>query len=95
MNINKFLDKAYEKANSHLQKAQNIVLELIRILDLKYEIAEQLMRMYDYMLYEIIMINTKKDAANIPGLIAIVQDLKGAWQILQSQSAQMYTKVDE
>jgi flagellar protein FliS len=88
-------DKAYEKVNTHLQKAQNIVLELIRILDLKYEIGEQLLRMYDYMLHEISMINTKKDAARIPDLIAIVQEIKGAWQILQSQGVQMYTRVDE
>ncbi|MDL2218292.1 flagellar export chaperone FliS [Christensenellaceae bacterium OttesenSCG-928-M15] len=88
-------DKAYEKVNVHLQKAQNIILELIRILDLKYDIAEELMRLYDYMLHELVMINIKKDSSKIPELIEIISNLKEAWQTVQNKNMHMYTTGEE
>lgn len=69
----------YEKANAHLGKAQDIVSELVRALDMRFDISLQLMKLYDYMLNELMMINTTKDVKNVPALLEIVASLRETW----------------
>ena len=57
-------ERNIEKANNNLVKAQSIIYELIRTLDMKYPISEQLVRVYEYMIYQLVQANTKKAAAN-------------------------------
>ncbi len=42
--------KDYALANTNSQKAQSIVIELMRSLDMRYEISKQLLPLYDFIL---------------------------------------------
>lgn len=84
-----------EKVNAHLSKAQDIVLELIRILDLKYEVAGNLMQLYEFMLNELAIVNAQKDASRIPAILDIVAELRSAWQTVQANSSHLFTTVEE
>lgn len=52
--------KDIHKANHNLIKAQNIVHELTASLDYNYPIAEDLGRLYEYMMHQLIEANIKK-----------------------------------
>lgn len=78
--------KSYEKANNCLHKAQDIVTELLRSLDLKYPISNELMKLYDFMLQELLYINLHKERERIPDLLEIVTSLKDAWVNVRSSA---------
>ena len=59
----------FEAANAHLQRAQDIVVELIMGLDLNYDIARDLLNIYEFVHREIVSANAAKDAALIPPVI--------------------------
>lgn len=69
----------YSAVNDCLQKAQDIVVELIMSLDFNYALSEDLFKLYDFLLYQMREVNTSKDAENITPLIDIMSDLRGAW----------------
>lgn len=68
--------------HDYLMKAQAIVAELINSLNMSVEMSRELLTLYDYMLYSMIEINTKKEPELVDALVEIVQDLKGAWEEL-------------
>ncbi len=77
--------KDFEPANSHLQKAQEIVMELINGLDFKYSIANELMSLYEFINRQIISINIKKDADGIQPLVEMLAALRDSWVKVQKQ----------
>ena len=81
-------DNTPEKANSCLKKAQDIVVELLMGLDFNYEISNNLMKLYDFMINEIVDVNLTKKTEKIDPVIDILQDLNSAWtQIRNTQHA--------
>ncbi|MDR2421220.1 MAG: flagellar export chaperone FliS [Oscillospiraceae bacterium] len=68
------------KAHESFIKAQNIVSELMNSLDMSVPISEELLRLYEFILHELIEANVKKDVSVIPGIIEIVDELCSAWQ---------------
>lgn len=78
-----------EKANNNLIKAQSIIYELIRTLDMKYPISEQLARVYEYMIYQLVQANTKKSADNAEEVLAHVMELREAWVIASGSGRAM------
>ncbi len=72
------------KTHKHLIKAQDIVTELTRGLDMRYEISDQLMQLYDFMTSELIAANLTKDAQSLPALIDIASELREAWLTVKS-----------
>lgn len=83
-----------EKANTCLQKAQMIVMELINSLDLHYSIAQELLNIYDFIINEIVKANAEKNAERIPGLINILEDLRDAWKTIAKEGAGSAVLVD-
>lgn len=75
----------YEAANLHLQKAQEIIMELINGLDFKYSIANELMSLYEFFNRQIISINIKKDADGIQPLVEMLAALRDTWMKVRSQ----------
>ncbi len=69
----------FERANNCFQKAQRIVGELAASLDMRYEISQNLMHLYEYMVKEIVAGNQEKNVARIEGVTALLLDLKEAW----------------
>ena len=50
-----------ERANNSILRAQDIICELQSSLDMKYEISNNLMLLYDYMYRQLMESNIKKD----------------------------------
>jgi len=71
--------KKHEQTNLHLQKVQSILMELINSLDFHYEIANELFKLYEFLLDRVIEINIQKDSGNLPRLIGILSNLREAW----------------
>lgn len=75
-------EAAYEK----IRHAQDVITELLVGLD--YErggsIAQNLGRIYNFILRELIVIHTKKTTEIYDQLIRILEDLKGAWEQISS-----------
>ncbi|GGN93217.1 flagellar export chaperone FliS [Saccharibacillus kuerlensis] len=72
-------EKNYEAANNNLCKAQAIVHELVSSLNFDYAIADELVRLYEYMLRRLIEANVKKDAAPAEEVLEHLSDLREAW----------------
>jgi len=72
--------KDYIRANEHSQKAQRIVAELMRSLDMRYELAKQMMPLYDFILNTIVESNIKKDPEKLETALQMLTDLRDTWR---------------
>ncbi len=74
--------KNIEKANESIIKAQRIVNELQITLNFEAggEIAENLYRLYDFCMQELIRANIKKDVSGLTNSIQIFEELLSAWR---------------
>lgn len=68
-----------QNANTSLQKAQNIISELIMSLDFHYPISEELFKIYEFLINQMAEINASKDESGIEPLIEILNELKKSW----------------
>ena len=73
-------EKNVERSNNCIIKAQNIVTEFRCTLDLKYDIANQLDAIYDYMLRRLVEANIKKDNEIIEEILGYARDLRNTWE---------------
>jgi len=89
--------KDYEAANAHLQRAQDIVMELIMGLDLQYDIGRDLLKIYEFVHRQIVTANATKDATMIEPIIEIMSSLRETWVQVQKQnkSVMHYDYTDE
>ena len=71
--------KDYWMAHKHLMKAQDIVSELMKSLDMSYEISDELLSIYNFALRSLSEANIKKDEDPLLPIIDIVDDLRSAW----------------
>ena len=71
--------KDYEEANNSLQKAQNIITEFRVTLNMEYEIAHQLMPLYNYVYDRLVEANMKSDLKQLDEAKNIITELRDAW----------------
>lgn len=71
--------KDYENANISLQKAQRIISEFRLTLNFEYEIAHQLLPLYNYIYDRLVEGNIKSDTTQIDEAKGIVTELRDAW----------------
>ena len=71
----------YEEKHVGFSRAQTIILELHRTLDFRAapELAENLARIYSYLLEELAQADAGDDGARVAGAIEIVMELRAAW----------------
>ncbi len=79
-------DKNFDLANSSFQRAQDIVTELVMGLDFNYEIARELLNLYEFIQRAIIDMNISKDLDDIDPIIEILSDLRSAWAEVVKQT---------
>ncbi|MDP5275890.1 flagellar export chaperone FliS [Chengkuizengella axinellae] len=72
-------DKNVEAANTNIVKVQNIINEFMVTLDQKADIAEDLMKLYEYMMHRTTEANVKKDVQAMEEVIGFLQELKETW----------------
>ncbi len=77
----------YEQQNLYLQKAQRILSELISSLDFAQggEIAENLFQLYTYLYNQLVQANISDDKAKVQHAIALLSELREAWDTIASQ----------
>ncbi len=83
-------EKRYDKANTSLQKTQDIVDELTKCLDLNVSIGKDLLEIYEFVCKSIIKINATKDKEKIAPIIDILTDLREAWIGVKQKAGSMY-----
>lgn len=71
--------KDYEQANTSLQKAQNIISEFRITLKMEYDIAQQLLPLYNYVYDRLVEANLKSDVTKIDEARDIITELRDAW----------------
>ena len=71
--------KDYEEANNSLQKAQNIITEFRVTLNMEYEIAHQLLPLYNYVYDRLVEANMKSDVKQLDEAKTIITELRDAW----------------
>ena len=82
----KIAKKDIEGTHKHLMKAQEIVTALINSLDMNYEISDELLAIYEFILRTAGEANAKKDAEMIEPLVDIVEELRSAWDAIRTSS---------
>ncbi len=77
--------------NTYLQKAQDIIRELMVTLDTRYEVAQNMMRMYDYILHRLIEANIKNDPTILNEVEDYISQFQETWkQVLQINRQKQY-----
>ncbi|MDR6883474.1 flagellar export chaperone FliS [Bacillus sp. 3255] len=68
-----------EKAHKGLLRAQAVINELIASLNFEYDLSKDLSRIYEFMIYQLIQANLKKNKASAKIVLDHLLDLKEAW----------------
>lgn len=77
-------EKNYEKKNTYILKAQDIIRELMVTLNEEMEISKQLMPLYDYLYRRLIQANVKNDPAILDEVEGFVTEFRDTWkQVIQ------------
>lgn len=85
--------KDYVAANNSIQRAQDIVTELMITLDMNYDISKNLYSLYDYMLRRLIDANIKKDVEILEEVREFAVELKETWNVaLNKVREKVYAK---
>ena len=69
-----------EKANEASLQAQAILSELMRSLDMRYEMAKELYSLYEFIVSELVYANVHKSGRNVEQVLEILLDLRDTWQ---------------
>lgn len=80
--------KDYEKANTNIQKARRIVVELQTTLDHKYKVAEDFDIIYDYIFQKLVQANVKKDTEILEEALVELRELRDAWKEIMRTAKQ-------
>ena len=78
----RYLSGEYESKAKAMQKAQDIISELIQALDFEKggEIARGLVALYNYVERRLLDAEVKRDIEAIDEVVGILYELKGAWE---------------
>lgn len=77
-----------EAKNTHLQKAQKIIQELMVTLDMNVEISTQIMPLYEYILHQLKEGNVKNDATFLEEALKYVTEFRDTWKQVIKQTRQ-------
>lgn len=73
-------EKNYEMKNKYIQKAQNIILELMVTLNMDIPVAKPMMQMYDYMHRRLIEANIKNSIEILEEVKSFVTEFRDTWK---------------
>ncbi len=69
-----------QKANEASLKAQAIITELMRSLNMQYEVSNSLYPLYEFMLNELISANIQKKNLKTDVVLELLTELRDTWQ---------------
>ncbi|KGX86305.1 flagellar export chaperone FliS [Pontibacillus litoralis] len=70
----------YESKNMYIQKAQNIVSELMITMDPEYEITKQIMPLYEYLNHRLLEANMQNDVKILDEVEGFVVEFRDTWK---------------
>ena len=75
-------EKDYELSNRELVRAQNVIRELMITLNVERggEVAESLMRLYDFMHRYLVQANIDKDSSKVSIVTNMLKELRQTWE---------------
>lgn len=86
-------EKNITEKNMNLQKAQNIINELMVTLNMDIEISKQMMALYDFARTKLIEANVKNDLAALEEAESIMIEFRDTWkEVIKQNRQQTYTK---
>ncbi|MEL3958712.1 flagellar export chaperone FliS [Caldifermentibacillus hisashii] len=86
-------EKNITEKNTNLQKAQNIINELMVTLNMDIEISKQMMALYDFVRTKLIEANVKNDLAALEEAESIMIEFRDTWkEVIKLNRQQTYTK---
>jgi flagellar protein FliS len=86
-------EKNITEKNMNLQKAQNIINELMVTLNMDIEISKQMIALYDFARTKLIEANVKNDLAALEEAESIMIEFRDTWkEVIKQNRQQTYTK---
>lgn len=85
-------EKNYEAKNTNLQKAQDIIQELMITLDKNVEISNQILPLYDFIYYQIQQGNIKNNMENLNTALEFVTEFRDTWKEAMKKEAKSYVQ---
>ncbi|GAB1534703.1 flagellar export chaperone FliS [Geovibrio sp. ADMFC3] len=83
------------EAHNNIMKAQNIIYELMSSLNMDIgEISQNLLRLYDFMIWSLIEANKNKDKTKVESVISIMSELREAWKGVVEQEEKTGSTVE-
>ena len=74
-----FAENNIEKINTNVIKAEKIIMELRATLDMKYEVAKDFDRMYDYIYRNLVEANIYKDQESLEEALTQIRGMRETW----------------
>ena|SRR5690625_1128666 len=86
--IKEMKKKNYEAKNEYIQKAQDIIQELMLTLDPEVEISQQMLLLYEYINYQLQEGNITNNVDHVQEALTYVREFRDTWKdlILQTNS---------
>ncbi|WP_430790971.1 flagellar export chaperone FliS [Virgibacillus flavescens] len=81
-------DKEFEAKNTNIQKAQNIIQELMLTLDPKVELTNQMLPLYEYMVHQLKEGNIKNDVAPLDEALSFAVEFRDTWKEVMLKTRQ-------
>jgi flagellar protein FliS len=87
-------DKDFISSNKKIQKAQDIIMELMMALDKEKggEIAVNLAALYDYWYRRLVEANVKKNTEILSEVASMVKELRNSWEIAMTKEMNKMAK---
>lgn len=86
-------DKNIPMKNTNIQKAQNIISELMITLDHDSAIAKEIMPLYEYINRRLLDANIKNDVEILMEAYALVEDFRNTWkEVIKQTRTQAYSQ---
>ncbi len=75
-------ERNIEKFHNNLIKTQRILMEFMTTLDLEAggEVAQNLLKLYEYLHHQLIQANVKKDVTMVEEVLTHLRELKETWE---------------
>ncbi|MEK5214795.1 flagellar export chaperone FliS [Psychrobacillus sp. FSL H8-0487] len=88
--------KDIELKNTNIQKAQNILRELMITLDQTQTISQSMASLYEYMINRLIEANINNDASLVDEVYALTTEFRDTWkQVIQINRQKQYGSTGE
>ncbi len=72
-------EKNIEKTSNYIIRSQDIITEFMCTLDMRYDISNNLMALYDYMKRRLVEANIKKDKEILAEVRGFAEELRDTW----------------